>query len=202
MSSMTVKSAASVVSFNPELKVENASNRGLKSGYVGRSRTIQPDLSKYYPYQGPIPQGYIFTCVRHGNWFHGTHFSDTKTYTYVCRNPASPAPASSATVRQLSSMLERGYGFVSCESPRRVHKQLVEDIATLRGDASQKFSGFVHVEFDNVWSFKLGKRTGERAGGVWMKDAQGAVRTSPGRKTYIDSFGKTRCAASADFTHM
>ncbi|WVQ72142.1 hypothetical protein IAR50_001687 [Cryptococcus sp. DSM 104548] len=196
MSSMSVKPSTPIMStMSKTPHFEQAPTPGL----TDRRVSIQPNLSGYYPYEGLISQRFILYLRYPRQLVPWTHFLDTKSYAYVCRNPASTTPVSSTDARILASILDRDYGNVSCESP--VHKQLLEDIATLRGDKSGRFQNFVHVEFDTRVVFLPAKRTGERAGGAWMKNNEGAMRMLSGRKTYVDVFGKTRCAASTDFSH-
>ncbi|TYJ53020.1 hypothetical protein B9479_006349 [Cryptococcus floricola] len=168
--------------------------------HFGKRTTIQPDITQYYRGTGQVPQGLILTCVTHGSWFRGTHFSDSQAYIYVCRNPASRTPAPSTSVRSLASTLGRGYGKVHYESPERVDRRLAEDIAFLKGE-NAKLEGFVQIKFTSVLEFWAAKRVAKRAGGAWLRGEHGGQRWTPNHKTYEDTSGRIRVSASTDFDH-
>ncbi|ODO08363.1 hypothetical protein L198_00088 [Cryptococcus wingfieldii CBS 7118] len=157
---------------------------------VGKGPIIQPTIG-----EDKVPQGFILTCVTHGSWFRGTHFSDSQSYIYICKNIASPSPASSTIVRAITSILDKGYGSPSFESPRRVSKGLESDVAALKAK-NDNYDGFVQVNFDDVWSFRLARLAARHAEGEWKKMKSGRETMTPGQKTYFDVSGRKRCSAS------
>ncbi|ODO08345.1 hypothetical protein L198_00070 [Cryptococcus wingfieldii CBS 7118] len=212
MSTISTESSASIVLHEKNVYSDfmTASDQGLPvstnvatkvpATHFGKRTTIQPDIAQYYRGPGQVPQGLILTCVTHGSWFRGTHFSDSQVYIYVCRNAASRIPASSASVRFFAAMLDRGYGKVSYESPERVDRRLAEDIAFLK-EENAKLEGFVQVKFTSVLEFWIAKRLAKRAGGAWLKGEHGGQRWTPNHKTYEDTSGRIRVSASTDFDH-
>ncbi|TYJ52116.1 hypothetical protein B9479_007296 [Cryptococcus floricola] len=180
---------------------QSLASHAAAAAHVGKRTSIQPNIASDYLPKSQAPPGFIFTCVTHGNWLRGSHFSDTKTYIHVSRNPDGPHPASAADVRTLSSLLQSSYNSNDFESPRRVDKDLGEDIAALCSEHA-KYEGFVQIKFDSVLAFWLAKRAAERAGGVWLKREDGSQTITPGVKTYVDTCGRTRRSASTDFRHL
>ncbi|TYJ52610.1 hypothetical protein B9479_006780 [Cryptococcus floricola] len=154
---------------------------------VGKGPIIQPTID-----EDKVPQGFILTCVTHGSWFRGTHFSDSQSYIYICKNITSPSPASTTIVRDITSILDKGYGSPSFESPRRVSKGLENDIAALKAE-NDDYAGFVQVDFDDVWSFRLAKLATRHAEVEWekmkwekMKSGRETMTTRTGQKAYVD----------------
>ncbi|ODN97974.1 hypothetical protein I350_07611 [Cryptococcus amylolentus CBS 6273] len=169
---------------------QSFASHAAAAAHVGKRISIQPALASYYVPKAQAPPGLIFTCVTHGNWLRGSHFSDTETYIHVSRNPDGPHPASAADVRTLSSILQSIYNSNNFDSPRRVGKDLGEDIAALCSEHA-KYEGYVQIKFGSVLAFWLAKRAAERAGGVWLKSEDGSQRITSGVKTYVDTCRRT-----------